>query len=109
MFSTLILPVLDAQQIAQGFAGQLDRDLFLVEARVRQDLAQRTFEFAHVGAHVLGHEESDFFGHFNQLPPAPLLIRMATRISSSGGSIATVRPESKRDTRRSWMSASPLG
>ncbi|OQB99737.1 MAG: hypothetical protein BWX79_03061 [Alphaproteobacteria bacterium ADurb.Bin100] len=38
-----------------------------------------------------------------------LLIRMATRISSSGGSIATVRPESKRETRRSWMSARPLG
>ncbi|MOA25696.1 hypothetical protein D3C78_1464370 [compost metagenome] len=38
-----------------------------------------------------------------------LLIRMATRISSSGGSMATVRPESKRDTRRSWMLARPLG
>ena len=28
---------------------------------------------------------------------------MATRISSSGGSIATVRPESKREIRRSSM------
>ncbi|MCY1368870.1 hypothetical protein D9M69_558760 [compost metagenome] len=40
---------------------------------------------------------------------AALLIRIATRISSSGGSMATVRPESKRETRRSWMSARPLG
>ncbi|MNT49684.1 hypothetical protein D3C72_1865540 [compost metagenome] len=58
------LAVLDRQQVAQRLACQLDRYLFLVEARVRQDLAQRAFEFAHVGAHVLGNEERHFLGHF---------------------------------------------
>src|SRR3569832_568415 len=37
-----------------------------------------------------------------------LLIRMATRISSSGGSMANVKPESKREIRRSWISARPF-
>ena len=35
--------------------------------------------------------------------------RMATRISSSGGSIATVSPEAKRETSRSSMSFSSFG
>ena len=35
--------------------------------------------------------------------------RMATRISSSGGSIDTVSPEEKRDTSRSSMSLSSFG
>jgi sorbitol-specific phosphotransferase system component IIA len=57
------LPVLDRQQIAQGFACELNGDFFLVEARVGQDFAQCAFELAHVGAHVLGDEECHFFGH----------------------------------------------
>ncbi|OMP13430.1 hypothetical protein COLO4_01703, partial [Corchorus olitorius] len=61
------LAVLDGQQIAQGLAGQLDGDFLLVEARIGQDLAQRAFELAHVGAHVLGHEEGDFLGHLGVL------------------------------------------
>ena len=40
------LPVLDAQQVAQRFARQRDGNLFLVETRVRQDLAQRTFQLS---------------------------------------------------------------
>ena len=35
--------------------------------------------------------------------------RMATRISSSGGSIATVSPESKREISRMSIPASSLG
>ncbi|KAG1081061.1 hypothetical protein G6F40_015642 [Rhizopus arrhizus] len=35
--------------------------------------------------------------------------RIATRISSSGGSIATVRPESKREFRRLSMPDSSFG
>jgi hypothetical protein len=38
-----------------------------------------------------------------------LAIRMATRISSSGGSMATVSPASKRLVSRSSMSTRPLG
>jgi hypothetical protein len=38
-----------------------------------------------------------------------LRMRIATRISSSGGSMATVSPASKREVSRSSMSTSPLG
>ena len=37
------------------------------EARVGEDLAQRAFELAHVGAHVLGDEEGDVLGHRRRL------------------------------------------
>ncbi len=63
------LPVLDGQQVAQRLAGELDGDFLLVEARIGQDLAQRAFELAHVGAHVLGDEEGDFLGHLGALGP----------------------------------------
>ena len=56
------LAVLDRQQVAQRFAHQLDVDGAAAETRVGEDVLQRAFEFAHVGAHVLGDEEGDVLG-----------------------------------------------
>ena len=39
----------------------------MVEARIRQNLAQGTFEFTNVGAHVFGDEEGHFFRHLRAL------------------------------------------
>ena len=38
-----------------------------------------------------------------------LVIKIATLISNSGGSMATVRPESNLETKRSCISAKPFG
>ena len=54
---------MNRQKIAQGFARQIDRDVFLIKARISQNFAQGTFEFAHVGAHILGHEKCHFLRH----------------------------------------------
>jgi hypothetical protein len=86
----------------------LNGNFFLVETRIGQNFAQGAFELAHVGAHVFGDKKSHFLRHVEPSTRA-LLIKIATRISNSGGSMATVRPESKRDTKRSWMSVKPLG
>ena len=60
------LAVLDRQQVAQRLAHQLNINGAAAEARIGQDLAQRAFQFAHVGAHVLGDEEGHVLG---QLAP----------------------------------------
>jgi hypothetical protein len=40
---------------------------------------------------------------------AALLMRMATQVSSSGGSIATVKPQPKRDFKRSSSPSTSFG
>ena len=57
------LPVLNGQKITQGLACQLDRDVFVVEARISQNFSQRTFQLAHIGANVLGDEKCHLLRH----------------------------------------------
>ena len=70
-----------------------------VNCAVGDHAAQRALEFAHVRADALGDEERHLLGQLDAAAAA-LLIRIATRVSKSGGSIATVRPQPKRDFSR---------
>ena len=56
------LAVLDGEQVAQRIAHEADVDGPATEARIGQDVLQRAFKLAHVGAHVLGHEKCHVFG-----------------------------------------------
>ena len=83
-------------------------DLLLVEARVGQDLAQRAFEFAHVGAHVLGDEEGHFLGHLGAF--GARLVDQDRHAHLELGRLDRHRQAGiEARTSRSWMSASPLG
>nr|GEW26933.1 hypothetical protein [Tanacetum cinerariifolium] len=48
------LPVLHRQQVLQRFLHHVDRNIFAVETRIRQNFTQRAFQLAHVRAQVLG-------------------------------------------------------
>ena len=108
MFSTLIWRFwIDSRSLNASRASWIETSFWLKReyARILRSApsSSRTFErtfFATKKATSSG---------ISAVSARALLIRIATRISSSGGSIATVRPESKREIRRSWMSTRPLG
>ena len=56
------LAVLHRQQVLQGFLDDINRYIFAMETRVREDLAQRAFQLAHVRAQVLGDKEGHVVG-----------------------------------------------
>src|SRR6185369_1105059 len=49
----------DVEDVAQGFLGEVERELARVETREGEHLLQRAFELAHVRPDVLGDEKGD--------------------------------------------------
>src|SRR5260221_12826890 len=79
------LPVLCGQEVLECLLGRVERDVPAVEARISDDALQRSFQFAHVRADMLGDEKGDFlrelerhrFGFFqNDRDPHFLLRRL---------------------------------
>ena len=70
---------------------------------------KRALELAHVRADALRDEERDFLRQIDVAHIAALLMRIATQVSSSGGSIATVNPQPKRDFKRSSSPSTSFG
>src|SRR5258708_6832230 len=54
------LPVLCGQEVLECLPGRVESDVPAVEARISDDARQRSFQFAHVRADVLGDEKGDF-------------------------------------------------
>ena len=53
------LAVVGADDVLEGFLGAFDGDVAAVEAGKGDDSVEGAFEFAHVGAQVLGDQEGD--------------------------------------------------
>lgn len=76
---------------SRSFAHEIDGDGPAGKVGVGDHAVQRPFELTHVGTQALGDEERHFARQANVVLVG-LFIRIATRVSSSGGSIATVSP-----------------
>lgn len=79
------------QNIFQRFFGSIQCNRLIGKAGISQHPFQSAFQLPHIGADMLGHKK----GHIGielKVFTFCFFIRIATRISSSGGSIATVSP-----------------
>lgn len=92
--------VLQGQQILERLANQLDGDVAAHEVRVSDHAFQRTFQLTHVGANALSDEER---GIVRQIDLGLIGLLHQDRYTGFqlGGSTATVRPQPKRDFKRS--------
>ena len=90
------LAVLDGQQVLQRITRQLDVDLLVVKRLQASTLRSAPSSSRTLARTFVGDEEGDVLRAARRPSASAFLIRMATRISSSGGSMATVRPASKR-------------
>lgn len=76
---------------SRSFAYEIDGDRPAGKVGVGDNAVQRPFQLTYVRAQALGNEER----HFARQADVVFIgffIRIATRVSSSGGSIATVSP-----------------
>ena len=60
------LPTVEVQNVAQSLFCQLERQLAPTEAGESEHFLERTLEFPHIGANVLGDEEGDLLGHHDR-------------------------------------------
>lgn len=102
------LLLLGVQQVAQGLLGKLHRDRSAKESGPCAQGVEGSFEIANVRTHPPRDQEGDLLRQSDPRARA-LLSKMAARVSKSGGSMATERPQPRRDFSRGSRLSYSLG
>ena len=109
IFSTVTIGVDRIEEVLEGFLGQVEVDPLALEGGVGDDPAQVALELADVGVDLVGDEEGHALGQDRRPPASAFFLRMAMRVSMSGGLRSAIRPHSKRERKRSSRPGISLG